>query len=262
MSLEQGCRQPACRSDSLARRPEENPNTGHSARPCYEMGDNVITSLRNEVIFKGTTHPRAPTKHISVQCRRTHKNTKKQYARGGRGCCQMLFNSSASSTNVASFLHKTPPVGYEPIDAPTQCCAHDKSHACRSLLFVIHQHTAPLHLSTLRENHPMGKRGTQGSATAPRSSVSLLMVRRLTRLLYMNMDNVSTRVCRGAAKAYRVRGNLQVSPWSAISLNPLNEKSGRPPSTPEGPTRARTSFQPLPMGRGGSFILGRLDAQQ
>lgn len=74
-------RQPACPSDSPA--PVGQKRTGtQGTRLDLVMDNNGITSLRKPHSRARYTHPRAPTKHISVQCRRTQVTKKHARERG------------------------------------------------------------------------------------------------------------------------------------------------------------------------------------
>lgn len=132
------------------------------------MGDDGMT-LRKQVTFKSTTH-------IHEHRMRTpqYKNIQPHTRRGPMGIIKSYFNSSAGSTNVASFLHKTPREGMSR-SMRLQCCAHDKSHACQSLLFVIHQHSAPRRPSPEREGEfPDGKRGNPRSSDSSSDAIITL----------------------------------------------------------------------------------------
>lgn len=81
---------------------------------------------RDGLLPKQDTHTSNDQGHLSTRQKNTQGNT---IHKRDRGHDQSYFNSSASSTNVASFLHKTPREGMSR-SMRLQCCAHDKSHAC------------------------------------------------------------------------------------------------------------------------------------
>lgn len=178
------------------------------------------------------------------------------------------FNCSASIANVAYSLHKTPREGMSR-SMRLQCCAHDKSHACGSL-FVRHSSTfrsSPTTHSREREGAPTGQEKTQSSATASRTpsarSARLAMVRRLTRLLYMSMDNVSTRGWRGAPRSCQVRARCSTGVTSRCrkfrvrSKRPLAELQ----TTRKG-QRRRERASILSIRWSGLPVLRRLHARQ
>lgn len=74
--------QAACLPKCLAR-PVGQKRTGtRGTRLDLVMDDNEITSLRKPHSRARYTHPRAPTKHVSVQCRRTQVTKKHTRERG------------------------------------------------------------------------------------------------------------------------------------------------------------------------------------
>lgn len=138
-----------------------------------------------------------------------------------------------------------------------QCCAHDKSHACGSLFcssFINIPLLSHLHHSLPREREPRrGKRRPKvsASATAPRTlssrSLRLATVRRLTRILYMSMDNVSTRFWRGAPRSCRVRARCFPGVTSRCHKSRLRSKRllAELQITRKRSTTARTSIHPV-----------------
>lgn len=191
------------------RAPREYRHTRLAARPDDGRQCDDFPTQTSHIQEHSGTHPRESTKDAWLRRRTTHKHIQK----GPVGMIKTPFNCSASFANVAYFLHKTPREGMSR-SMRLQCCAHDKSHACGSLFcssFINIPIFSHLHHSLPREREgaPTGQEKTQSSATAPRTlssrSLRLATVRRLTRLLYMSMDNVSTQVWRGAPRSCQVR---------------------------------------------------------
>lgn len=157
-SVEAGhsCCLPPTRPAEVTRPPGWQKRTGTHGWP--RMMDDDGMTLRKQVTFKSTTHYHEHRMHTPQ-----YRNIQPHTRRGAKGMIKSYFNSSAGSTNVASFLHKTPREGMSR-SMRLQCCAHDKSHACQSLLFVIHQHSAPRRPSSERGRvFPDGKRGNPRS---------------------------------------------------------------------------------------------------